>query len=196
MRWRLWFVHVVLWYEVAFSVVVVLVIGSYLFGQLGTIRFALPADTSLLAAILMLSLGVRQLVALVEIDYAGPVVAIQRRLAELRLARARSNRWFLLSVPMLWALAIIVVPHGLVGFDIYRTFGLPFVAGNLIVGVAVLAAAAWVTWRFPAASRSSAFLRWLGEDFTGDKVAAASALLDDIVAFEAEGGAADIRART
>jgi hypothetical protein len=42
-------------------------------------------------------------------------------------------------------------------------------------------------FREPAASHSSAFLQWLGEDFTGGKVAAASALLDDIAAFEAEG---------
>jgi hypothetical protein len=38
-----------------------------------------------------------------------------------------------------------------------------------------------------AGSRASAFLRWLGEDLTGQKVAIASGFLDDVAAFEAEG---------
>ena len=54
-------------------------------------------------------------------------------------------------------------------------------------GLAVLAAAAWASRRLPAGSRASAFLRWLGEDLTGSRVAAASGVLDDIAAFEAEG---------
>ena len=101
--------------------------------------------------------------------------------------RARSNRWLLLSAPLLWALLIVVVPHGLVGLDVYRSFGLPWVTGNLVFGLAILGAAAWMSRRFPAASRSSAFLRWLGDDLTGRRVALASGFLDDLVAFEAEG---------
>ncbi len=186
-RSKLRFVRLVLWYEVGFGVLAVLLVGSYLFDHLGTVRFALPAAALHLGAILTLGFAARQLVALGQIDYAGPVVAIQRRLAELRVVRARSNRWLLLSAPLLWALLIVVVPHGLVGLDVYRSFGLPWVAGNFVFGLAILGAAAWVTRRFPASSRSSAFLRWLGDDLTGRKVAVASGFLDDVVAFEAEG---------
>ena len=187
MRSKLRFVRLVLWYEVAFGAVAALLAGSYLFNYLGTLRFALPAAALHLGALLNLGFAVRQLVALGQVDYAGPVVGIQRRLAELGLVRARSNRWLLLSAPLLWALLVVVVPHGLVGLDVYRGFGLPWVLGNLGFGVAFLGGAAWVSRRFPAASRSSAFLRWLGEDLTGRRVAAASGSLDDIVAFEAEG---------
>ncbi|HVF59416.1 MAG TPA: hypothetical protein VNJ70_06345 [Thermoanaerobaculia bacterium] len=114
-------------------------------------------------------------------------MAIQRRLAELRVVRARSNRWLLLSAPLLWALLVVVVPHGLIGLDVYRAFGLPWVASNFVFGLAVLGGAAWVSRRLPAASRSSAFLRWLGDDLTGRRVTVASGFLDDIPAFEAEG---------
>lgn len=187
MRSKLRFVGLVLWYEIAFGVLATLLVGSYLFDHLGTIRFALPAAALHLGAILTLGFAVRQLVALGQVDYAGPVVGIQRRLAEIGLVRARSNRWLLLSSPLLWALLVIVVPHGLFGLDVYRAFGLPWVASNFGFGLAVLAAAAWVIWHFPAASRSSAFLRRLGEDLTGRRVAAASGFLDDVVAFETEG---------
>ena len=149
--------------------------------------FALPAAALHLGAILTLGLAARQLVALGQIDYAGPVVAVQRRLAELRVVRARSNRWLLFSAPLLWALLIVVVPHGLVGLDVYRSFGLPWVVANLVFGLAILGAAAWVSRRFPAASQKSVFLRWLGDDLTGRRVAVASEFLDDIMAFEAEG---------
>jgi hypothetical protein len=186
-RSKLRFVRLVLWYEVAFGVLAVLLVGSYLFDHIGALRFALPAGGLHLCAIAILGLAVRQLVALGQIDYAGPVVEIQRRLAELRVARARSNRWLLLSSPLLWALLVIVAPHGLVGLDVYRAFGLPWVAGNFVFGLVVLGAAIWASRRFPAGSRGSTFLAWLGEDLTGRRVAAASGFLDDVVAFEAEG---------
>ena len=121
------------------------------------------------------------------IDFAGPVLAIQRALAEVRVVPfSRSNRWLLLSAPLLWALAVVdEVPHGLVGLDAYRVFGFPWVAGNLAVGLAVMAAAAWAGGRLCALVRGLALMRWLGDDLTGRKVAEASGFLDDIAAFEA-----------
>jgi hypothetical protein len=92
MRSKLRSVRLVLWYEVAFGVLAALLLGSYLFDHLGTIRFALPAAALHLGAILTLGFAVRQLVALSQIDYAGPVVGIQRRLAELGLGASRSLR--------------------------------------------------------------------------------------------------------
>jgi hypothetical protein len=184
-RSKLRFVRLVLWYEIAFGVLACLLIGSYLFDHLGAIRFALPAAVLHLGAILALGAAVRQLVALGHLDYAGPVVQIQRRLAELHALRARSNRWLLLSSPMIWALLIIVVPHGLIGLDAYRAFGLPWVAGNLAFGIAVLCGVAWICRRFPAATQNSKILRSLGDDITGRRVAAVSAFLEDLKVFEA-----------
>ena len=186
MHSKLRFVRLVLWYEVGFGVLATLLVGSYLFDHLGAIRFALPAAALHIAAILTLASAVRQLVALGRIDPSGPVVRIQRRLTELRVARARSNRSLLLLAPMIWALLLVVVPHGLLGLDVYRVFGLPWVAGNLAFGVAVLGAAAWASRRFPVATRSSKLLRWLGDDLTGRRIASASGFLDHIAAFEAE----------
>ncbi|HVF59417.1 MAG TPA: hypothetical protein VNJ70_06350 [Thermoanaerobaculia bacterium] len=63
-RSKLRFVRLVLWYEVAFGVLAALLVGSYLFDHLGTVRFALPAAALHLVAILVLGLAARQLVAL------------------------------------------------------------------------------------------------------------------------------------
>ena len=185
-RSRLGFVYFVLWYEVGFAALAVVIIGAYLADNFAALRFAIPAAALQAAAVLNLALAARQLVGLHAIDFAGPVLAIQRALAEVRVVRARSNRWLLLSAPLLWALAVVVVPHGLVGLDAYRVFGFPWVAGNLAVGLAVMAAAAWAGRRLSPSSRGLAFVRWLGDDLTGRKVAEASGFLEDIAAFEAE----------
>jgi hypothetical protein len=179
--------HLVLWYEVAFGGAVALLVGSYLVDHLGEIRFAAPAAVLHLGAILTIGFAAWQLVALGQIDYGGPVLEIQRRLAELRVVRARGNRWLLLSAPLLWALLIVVVPHGLIGLDVYRAFGSAWVGANLLFGLAVLAAAAWASRRFPAWFGSSRLLRGLGDDLTGRRLAAASGFLNDIAAFEVEG---------
>jgi serine/threonine-protein kinase len=186
-RSKLWPVRLVLWYEVAFAALATMLVGSYLADNIRSIPFAAPATLLQLVAIGTLGFAVYQLVALAQIDYTGPVVAIQRRLARLRVVRARANRWLLLSAPLLWALLVIVVPHGLLGVDIYRLFGLAWVIGNLAVGVAVIGAAALVSRWFPAIG-SSAFVRGIGDDMTGRRVADASAFLDELAQFEAAEG--------
>jgi len=182
-RWA----HLVLWYEVAFGALVALLTGSYLADHLGAIRFAAPAAVLHLGAILTLGFAARQLVALGRLDYGGPVLEIQGRLAKLRVVRARANRGLLLSAPLLWALLIVIVPHGLIGLDVYRAFGLPWIAGNLVFGVAVLAAAGWASRRFPGWYRSSRLVRGLGDDLTGRRLAAASGFLEELAEFEEEG---------
>jgi hypothetical protein len=185
-RSRLGLVYVVLWYEVAFAVLAVVIIGAYLADNFAAPRFGIPAAALQAGAVLNLVLAARQLIGLHNIDFAGPVLAIQRALAEVRVVRARSNRWLLLSAPLLWALLVVVVPHGLVGLDAYRAFGFPWVAGNFAFGLVVIAAAAWAVRRLAPSSRGLAFVRWLGDDLTGRKVAEASGFLEDITAFEAE----------
>ena len=183
---RVRLVRAVLWYEIGFGVLAVLLLGSYLFDHLGTARFALPAAALHLTAIALLGLAVWQLLALARADFAGPVVELHRRLAELRVARARVNRWLLLASPLLWALLVVVVPHALVGFDVTRAFGTAWVGANLLFGVAVLAIGLWAARRLPAGSRSSTCLQRLGDDLAGRRLAAAAGLLEEIASFERE----------
>ena len=179
-RSKLWPVRLVLWYEIAAAVLATLLAGSYLADNIRSIRFAAPAGLLQLAAIVTLGIAVHQLAGLGQIDYTGPVVAMQRRLARLRMVRARANRWLLLCAPLLWALLVIVVPHGLFGVDVYRLFGLSWVFANVAFGFGVLGAAALVSRWFPGA-----FVSWIGDDITGRKVAEASAFLDEIAEFDA-----------
>jgi hypothetical protein len=177
--------HLALWYEATFGAVAALLAGSYLTAHFDELRFAIPAVLLHLSAILTLGLAVWQLVELGRIDYGGPVVAIQRSLARLGVVRARGNRWLLLASPLLWAALMVVVPHGLIGLDVYRTLPIAWVGANFLVGLAVLAAGLWASrsTRF----RDSRLLRALGDDLTGRRLAAVSGSLDELAEFEREG---------
>jgi hypothetical protein len=180
MRWAHW----VLAYEIAIGAVAALLTGSYLADHVSTFRFAAPAVLLHLAAIATIGFAVRQLVTLRRLDYGGPVLEIQTRLAELGLVRARANRWILFAAPLLWGALVIVVPHAWIGLDMYRAFGPAWTVGNLAFGAFVLALAFWVSRRYPAWYRSSSLVRGLGDDLTGRRLAAASGYLQELAAFE------------
>ena len=105
-----------------------------------------------------------------------------RDLAKLQVRRTRSNRSLLLSSPLLWALLIIVVPHGLFGVDVYQLFGMAWVF--LAFGVAVLVAAVFVSRTLQGRTAVSELLRRLGDDIAGRRMAEAASRLDEIAAFE------------
>jgi hypothetical protein len=182
-RSRLGPVHLVLWYEIGFGVMAMLLIGSYLWENIGNPGFWMPAVALHAIAAGTVGSAAYQLVTLRQSDYTGPVVTFQHALAKLRVARARSNRWLLLSSPLIWALLVIVVPHGLLGVDVYRLFGMAWVLANLGFGVAVLGAAALVSRRLQRGNGME-LLRRLGDDITGRRMAEAASLLDEIAAFE------------
>ena len=170
--------------EIAFGVTAVLLTGSYLADHIGAFRFAAPAALLHLAAIATIGVAVWQLATLGRLDYGGPVLEIQRRLAELGMVRARANRWTLFTAPLLWAALVVVVPHALIGLDVYRAFGLPWTLGNLAFGILVLAVAFWASRKFPSWYRSSRLIRGLGDDLTGRRLAAASGYLRELADFE------------
>jgi len=170
----------VLWYELAMGLLAVLLVGSYL-GDLPTNpRFLLPAVLLHLMAIGVLGSAAYQLVRVATVDFARPIVETQRDLASLRVVRARVHRGILFAAPLLWALLVVVVPHALVGLDVYRAFGAAWVGGNLAVGVVFLAMCLWLARLFP----DSSLLHWLSDDLTGKRLAEASASLGEIEEFK------------
>lgn len=183
-RWKMGLVRAVLWSEVAFGVVTVLLVGSYLPASFVALKFAIPAVLLHLGAIGLIASAARQLWLLSTVDFAGPVVDTQRRLARLRRMRSRANRWMIVSAPALWALLVIAVPHALIGLDMYAEFGVPWVAGNLGFGAVVVAAVAWVARRFPAWYQQSRFIRALGDDLTGRRIATVTGFLAELDAFD------------
>jgi hypothetical protein len=182
-RSRLRFIRPLLWYEAGFSALAALLVGSYLGDSFGNLQFWIPAALLQLVVIGTFAAAAYQLLTLAQIDYTGPVLAIQRDLAQVRVVRARWNRWLLLWAPLLWVLLIIVVPHALFEADVYQLVGLGWLSANFGFGVAVLGLAVLVSRRLMRPAPGSAFLRRIGDDVNGWRVAEAAGFLDEIAKF-------------
>jgi Sigma-70 region 2 len=97
-------------YRIALNVAISLCVwlGSFNGDHFTEVRFLVPGMVLHLYVIGSLILGVHQWLALKRIDYGAPVVAIQKRLGELRVQRVRATKLILLSVLFLWTPLLIV----------------------------------------------------------------------------------------
>ena len=181
---RLRRVKMVLGYEIAFGIVAVLLAGSYLADHWSILRYALPALGLHVCAIAVLATATWQLVLVAGIDFAEPVVALQRRLALLQTVRSHSNRWLIFASPLLWALLVLIVPHALLGLDVFAITGSAWVLGNFVFGLLVLLFAVWLVHARPRWAERWQLLHHLGSDLTGRRLAEAEALLNEVSAFE------------
>ncbi len=175
-----------LWLQIALGLVSAVLLGGFIAAHWFAPRFVVPALVLDVAAVLTLAGAAGQLRRLDEIDYAGPVVAMQGSLIAFAVARARDVRWHLLLVPALWTPFAIVMLQGLFGFDVFRWFGAGWVAANVAFSVALTPFLIWVTRRQDARIRQEGLIRALADDIAGRRLLRATRLLDDIVAFETE----------
>lgn len=185
-RSRLRGLPLLLWAEVIVDGIGALLAASYLAENLTAARFAVPAATLQLAAVLGAVTTGWQLTALGRIDRSGPVARVQRRLAELRVYRARQTLWTLALAPLLWTPLVIVGAHALAGVDLYREAPAWLVA-NLGFGLAVVLLAVWAARRYGDRIRRSRLGRALADGIVDRRLGAAAADLEEIERFGTEG---------
>src|SRR5687767_10322222 len=113
-------------------------IGSFLAEQLAVPKLALPAAMLALAAAAWVGARASQLLASRRVDLGGEVLAVQRQLALLRAARARTAQWTLLLLPLSWTPLAIVAAAAFLEMDLQQDLGGGFVVLNLSLGLAVI----------------------------------------------------------
>lgn len=118
-----------------------------------------------------------------SIDYAAPVLSIQKQLASVRRTYVYSGvvvgySWWLLWIPF----AVVVFDY--LGVDIYTTAP-GFVWISVAVGIAGLLAM-WAFHRWASSSRRGAFRQRYAESLSGGSVRRAQHVLDEIAQFEKE----------
>ena len=171
--------------NLAMNVIAAVVDGAFLARHMHEARFAVPAALLLGVAIVAIVWHARQLALLSRIDYSGPVVTIQRTLAEVYAMRVRESRWILVSGPLLWTPGLIVVA-GLIGIDLYAVVNGLWIIVNLLFGAAVLAAGFWFSRRYAAQLKESTAAKRMADSFAGASLTRAMKLVDEISEFEAE----------
>ncbi len=146
-------------------------------------RFLIPAIALGLYAIALVIAGARQLAAIGAIDYDEPVVAIQKRLLDLRLARVRVTISTLLFAPLMWVPLIIVLLRGILGVDVYAA-GSVWLVANGLFGLAVIPVAIAIAKRYGPRLARATPVRALADEIAGRSLATALNALDAVRRFE------------
>ena len=135
-------------------------------------------------SVLLIIAGVVELLLLIRIDYAEPVVTIQRYLTLYRQWRNRCMPWLGLSQWLLW------IPETLIMFKFWLDADIWANAHEVVyiflaVGTAGLLGSMWLMYWSPAALRRRV-TSYLDETNAGPAVMRAQASLDEIARFEQE----------
>lgn len=178
--------------ELVISLLVAWLAGGFLGDRWAQVRAApagaLPALIVLLLAIVSTATSVRQIVAVASIDYAAPVVAIQRELARARRLRIRLTQIGLLLWLPLWPAFVVFVVQRDLGVGIYRQFGTGWLAVNVVFGLALAVALVWIARRWGERLATWSPLRWLADEIAGRRLTAANAQLEELARFDRERG--------
>ena len=121
--------------ELAFWFVLVIFVAPFWITHRATPHFLVSGLVLHVYGIAAIWLGTVQLLQNARIRYAGPVVDVQKRVAQLHRLRAMGT--LLLGLPwcLLWVPLVVVAAKGLFGFDIWSP---RWVTGSLLFGLAVM----------------------------------------------------------
>lgn len=168
------------------NLVAAVILGTFMANHVREIQFLAPAALLHLCAVLLIISSIHQLVALRTIDYAAPIVAIQKKLALVRVLRIRTEKWTLILAPLLWTPLFIVTMKALFGVNPYEVPGLGWHAANLLLGLVFIVLVVWLSRRNAARLQRSPFVQKLMNDIAGRNLSAAVSFVAEISRFEEE----------
>ena len=169
---------------IQFAVVVAL--GSFIYENMATPRFALAGAALDVFAIAILIAMIRQIAGALQIDYDKPIAVIQKQLGKLRVLRIRYIQGIFLVATLVWTPLLIVALKGFWGLDAYRLFGTAYLVANVLVGVAIIPLAIWLSKKFGDRMGSSLMIQRFMRDLAGYNLNAATGSLATLAKFEEE----------
>ena len=135
-------------------------------------------------SVAMISTGVMELLLVVRIHYAAPVLTIQKYLNYLKLYRNRMMPWLGLSWWLLWIPLTLIAFKALLGVDLWANA--PDAVGIfLLTGGAGLLATLWLVYASPQRLRKP-IRAYLRDSNTGLSIQRAQAMLEELEQFEKE----------
>jgi hypothetical protein len=175
-----------LWIGLGINVIAALWLGWFIANHIEHPRFWLPAVGLHLCVIALIVASIHQLLAISQLDWGAPIVAIQRRLESLRILRIRTTKWTLLLSPLLWVPLLIVLLKGFFDVDTYADFSAAWLAANVLLGVLVIPVALWVSRLYADRLDQSPLLQRLLRDIAGRNLNTATEFLRSLAQFEEE----------
>ena len=172
--------------ETVIALAVIIVLGSFIGDHIAMLRFAVPAAALDLFEIATFIVLIQQIRRALYIDYSKPVAAIQKQLESLRMLHIRHFQWTLLLAPLLWTPLLIVALEGFLRVDAYKILGDAYLLANLLLGLAIIPLAVWLSKRFGDRMDRSPKIQWLMKELSGYNLNAASDFLATLSEFEEE----------
>jgi len=172
-----------LWFELLLNVAGAIAVGSFIGDHFREPRFLVPALTIQLGLIALIIGAGRQLAAIARVDYAAPIVTIQKRLESLRAERIRTMQWTLILSPLVWTPLFIVAMRGLFGVDVYAAFSTAWLVANVVFGVVVIGFAVWVSRTYGDRLGRWPSIQRLLQDMGGQNLAVAREFVQSLSRF-------------
>lgn len=177
-------------FSVLVSVACLVLLGAFNAAHVGQWRFFLPGVMLQVWVAVVLALQIQQRLALTQVDFSRPVVALQRELLALKIRRLTILKWSLLTGQVVWFVPFLVVLFkGVLGVDLFAVSASAprFLALNVGVGLLFIPVAVWLARRVGQRFAGSAvFQRWT-DALAGGDVVAARGFLEKLAQFEKAG---------
>ncbi len=174
--------------ELAFGIVTVLFVGFFLARHWTSV---LVEPAGMIPGLLIAALGlavfaasVRQLSLIAGIDYAAPVITMQRRMHATRRLRLQMTWWDLLIGIPLWPVFVIFVLQTLGSYGSYRLFSPTWLLVNFLAGLAIVAMVIGIARWLSRQAFASPMLARVAEEITGKGLTRAIAEMDELTRFE------------
>jgi hypothetical protein len=166
--------------QLAFGVLFMLAGTAYWTGHMEVAHQVVVGVMVQIFGVTMVAFAARVLWLVLEVDYAAPVVRIQRRLARLRAWRVRVEApVFAVVGSFVWIPLFLMEVHWQTGVDIWARW--PAFVGWLVVcgwvSLALVLLVVLLAWR-------TGRMRWITDNAVGKAVRKAEAALEEITRFE------------
>lgn len=173
--------------EVVLGVAATLAVASVLAAHAAEPLYLAVAGVLAAFAVGVVALSAYLLVSALQLDYGGPVTAIQRDVERIRLAEYRAFKWALLGGVLLWLPAALVLFEALTGVAALARVDLPWLVANLAFGLVVLALGQALSRKYVERPGLGPRARRLADAVSGRGLRSAAGHLAELSRFEREG---------
>lgn len=164
-------------------------LGFFVAHHIAEIKFVAPALALFAWCAVMFIVRIFQFSAIRKIDWGQPVMVVQKRLAQLKVARLRTLKWGLMTGVLLWWIPfLIVIAKAIANIDLYvvAPHFLAYQFGASMVLAAVIGVIGWIARRYsdrwPLSKLTGAFL----DSIAGQDLASANQFLHQLSNFDQE----------
>lgn len=186
-RFRLLHLQISRWLEVGLGVVAVVVSVIVLTNHLQEPRYWVVMAGLAIASATITGLCVFSLIQTTTIDYASPVVQLQRAIHRIRLAEYRAFKWTLLIGIVAWCPISLIIWELLTGVDALAHVGLEWLVANLFFGLVCLGVGQWLSRRYIERTDLSPWAQGLLDYLSGHACESIQRQLEELARFERQG---------